>query len=125
MRWLFAAFLIAHSLVHIAVWTSQRVAVEQGTTPDHSWLLGTQHAAVAAMTYVTVALFALAGGALVFQAEIWRELTVVAAAVSLLLVALFPEGIAGAWVVAPVAIDVGLIAGIVWLDWPSKAMVGV
>ena len=43
-----------------------------------------------------VALFTFAGGALILQIDAWREITVAAAAVSLLLVALFPEAILNA-----------------------------
>jgi hypothetical protein len=125
LRWLFAGFLIAHGLVHIAVWASQKASVAQGTTPDHSWLLGDRHSVVIALTYVTVGLFAVAGGALILQMELWRVATVVAASVSLTLIALFPAAILSGWIIAPVGIDAALIAGIVWLDWPSRAMVGV
>jgi hypothetical protein len=48
-------------------------------------------------------------------------MTVVAAGASLLLVVLFPGAILNAWLIAPVAINVGLIAGIVWFSWPTRA----
>jgi hypothetical protein len=125
LRWLLAAFLIAHGFVHITVWANQKATTAQGTTPDHSWLLGDQHSIVIALTYATVALFAVAGGALILHMEAWRIITVVAAGISLLLVALFPEAILNGWIVAPVAIDLSLIAGLLWLEWPSRTMVGV
>lgn len=123
LRWLVAGLLLAHGLVHIAVWTSSKVAEGQGSTPDRSWILGTQHTLVIGMTYVVVGLFALAAGALLFQAAWWPQMTVVAAAASLLLVALFPAAIVGPWIVAPIAINVALIAA-VWLSWPESLMTG-
>ena len=65
----------------------------------------------------------LAGGALLFQAAWWPQMTVVAASASLLLVALFPGAIVGPWIVAPIAINVALIAG-VWLSWPESLLTG-
>lgn len=41
-RVLFAAFLVAHGLVHIAVWGSTTAAEAQGTGPAHSRLIGDQ-----------------------------------------------------------------------------------
>jgi hypothetical protein len=123
LRWLVAGLLVAHGLVHIAVWASAKVAEGQGSTPDRSWILGTQHSLVLGMTYLVVALFAVAGVALVFQVGWWPQMTVVAAGASLLLVALFPGAIVGPWIVAPIAINVTLIAA-VWLSWPESLMTG-
>jgi hypothetical protein len=125
VRWILAGFLVAHGLVHITVWASAKTADAQGTHPEHSWLLGEQHSAVVALTYAAVGLFALAGGALILQFELWRWITVVASGVSLLLVALFPAAILGPWIVAPLAIDIGLMVSILSFAWPSKTMVGV
>jgi hypothetical protein len=62
-----------------------------------------------------VSLFALAGFGLLFHAGWWGPMTVVV---------LFPGAILNAWVVAPVTINVGLIAGIVWFSWPTRAAFG-
>jgi hypothetical protein len=123
LRWVVAGLLVAHGLVHIAVWASTKVAEGQGSIPDRSWILGTQHSLVLGMTDLVVALFALAGVALLFQAGWWPQLTVASASASLLLVALFPGAIVGPWIVAPIAINVALIAA-VWLSWPESLMTG-
>ena len=122
MKWLLAGLLVAHGFVHITVWASAKAATEQGTTPDHSWVLGDQHSIVIGLTYLVVALFAAAAGALLLEAEWWRQAAVMAAATSLLLVALFPGALLGPWIVAPVAIDVALIVAIIWLQWPRSLM---
>jgi hypothetical protein len=64
-------------------------------------------------------LFALAGVGLLFHAGWWGPMTLVAASVSLLLVVLFPGAILSAWIVAPVVINVGLVA-VVWFQWPRS-----
>ena len=124
IRWALAGFLVAHGLVHIAVWGSSKAAQAQGTNPSHSWILGDQHSLVIGLMVAAVSLFALAGFGLLFHAGWWGPMTVVAAGVSLLLVVLFPGAILNAWVVAPVTINVGLIAGIVWFSWPTRAAFG-
>jgi hypothetical protein len=122
MRWLLGGFLIAHGFVHIVVWASQKAALRQGTRPDHSWLFGDQHSAVITVTYTVAGLFALAGGALILHMDLWRVMTVAGAALSLLLVGLFPEAILNAWIVAPVGIDVALVTSILWFAWPTKGV---
>jgi hypothetical protein len=124
LRLLFAAFLVAHGLVHIAVWTSARTAQAQGTHPDHSWILGDRHSLVVGLTYAVVVLFVVGGIALLFGATWWVPLAIAASAMSILLVALFPGAIAGPWIIAPLAIDVGLIATLVGSTWPVADLPG-
>jgi hypothetical protein len=121
LRWVFAGLLAAHGFVHITVWASAKVATDQGTNPDHSWAIGDQHSVVISLTYLVVALFALAATAVLFQAEWWQLMTVAAASASLLLVAVFPAALLGPWIVAPVAINLAIIAA-VWLEWPRSLM---
>jgi hypothetical protein len=123
LRWLVAGLLVAHGLVHITVWASAKVAEAQGTTPDRSWVLGRQHSLVLGFTYLVVALFAVAAGALLFQAAWWPQMTVAAASASLLLVALFPGALQGPWILMPIAINAGLILA-VWLSWPGSLLTG-
>jgi hypothetical protein len=121
LRWLFAGLLVAHGFVHITVWANAKVAREQGTNSDHSWVIGDQHAVVIGLTYLVVSLFVLAAGAMLFQAAWAPMMAVVAPGASLLLVALFPRAILGPWIVAPVGINLAIIAA-VWLQWPTSLM---
>jgi hypothetical protein len=70
-----------------------------------------------------MALFAVAAVGLAVQVVWWGPMAVAAAGVSVVLVTLFPAAIADAWIVAPMAIDVAVIAGVVWFDMPVQ-MVG-
>jgi hypothetical protein len=124
LRLLFAGFLVAHGLVHIAVWTSAKTAEAQGTHPDHSWILGDRHHLVVSLTYAVVALSVVAGLALLFEATWWVSIAIAASALSILLVALFPGAIAGPWIIAPLAIDLGLIATLVGSTWPVADLPG-
>ncbi|HEU4539950.1 MAG TPA: hypothetical protein VFR23_02380 [Jiangellaceae bacterium] len=78
-----------------------------------------RHGLMVAATWLLV----LAALGLLLLAGWWGPMTVMAASVSLLLVVLFPEAAANAWLIAPVAI-IGLIVGVVWFSWPSREVFG-
>jgi hypothetical protein len=117
------AFLIAHGLVHIAVWGTSKPL--EGTDPSHSWLLGDNRSLALGLMVGATALFVLTGVLLLFHTEWWQTLALIAGGVSLLLVVLFPAAIPGAWVIAPTAIDAAIIASIVWLEWPTELLARV
>jgi hypothetical protein len=117
------AFLVAHGLVHIAVWGTSKPL--EGTNPGHSWLLGDNRSMAIALMTAATGLFVFTGVLLLFHAAWWQTLAVVSGGVSLLLVAVFPAAIPGAWLIAPVTINAGIIASIVWLDWPSELLARV
>jgi hypothetical protein len=117
------AFLIAHGLVHIAVWGTSKPL--EGTDPGHSWLLGHNRSLALGLMVGATALFLVTGVLLLFHAEWWQTLALIAGGVSLLLVALFPAAIPGAWLMAPTAIDAGIMASILWLQWPSELLARV
>lgn len=123
-RWLLVLFLFAHGWVHLVVWGMVPAIPTQAANPGHSWVLGDRRPVARALTALTMALFAVAAVGLVVQAAWWGPAAVAAAGVSVLLVALFPAAIANAWIVAPLAIDLAVIIAVVWLDWPTQAMVG-
>lgn len=124
VRWVLIVFLIAHAVVHLNLWVSKSVAAP-GAEPTRSWLFGDQPAVAAGMAVATAALFAVAALGLIVRAGWWGSLTVLASGASLALTALFPAAFKPAgWVLAPVAIDVGLIMGVVLFSWPSRAAFG-
>jgi hypothetical protein len=124
LRWVLIVFLIAHGVVHINVWVS-KIMASQGTNPSHSWLLGDQRTVATGLAVAAASLFALAGAGLLFRTGWWGPATVIAAGVSLMLTALFPDPFKPSpWLIAPVAIDLGLIAGVVWFSWPTRAVFG-
>src|SRR4026207_1011810 len=62
-RFLFIAFLIAHGLVHLAIWLMPKPPGQKAPfDPDHSWLLGDQKT-VAVVLAVAAAAVLMAGGA--------------------------------------------------------------
>lgn len=122
-RWVLVALLLAHGWVHLVVRGMVPAIPTQAASPSHSWLLGDRRPLARGLTALTVALFAVAAVGLALQAAWWGPMAVAAAGVSVLLVALFPAAIANAWIVAPLAIDAAVIAGVVWFDMPVQ-MVG-
>ena len=120
-RFLFIGFLIAHGLVHLAIWLMPKPADEKAPfDPDHSWLLGDQKA-VAVVLAVTAAALLVGGGlGLWSHAGWWRSVAAIGLATSLgLMVVYFTP-----WYLVIGAINAALIVGIVWLAWPTKPMVG-
>ena len=123
-RWVLVAVLLAHGWVHLVVWGMVPAIPTQATNLSHSWLLGDRRPLARGLTALTMALFAVAAVGLAVQAAWWGPAAVAAAGVSVVLVALFPAAIANPWIVAPVAIDVAVIAAVVWSDWPAQMVVG-
>lgn len=121
MRVAFGAFLFAHGLIHAAIWTAPKPKDQSGPfDPGHSWLLGDRRSVAAALALAAAVLFVASGVGVWASAGWWGPVTVVGSAVSLLLIALFFN----AWLTLAVALDVGVIVGVVWLDWPSSAALG-
>ena len=120
-RFIFIAFLIAHGLVHLAIWLMPKPADQKAPfDPDHSWLLGEQKT-MAVLLAVTAAALLVAGGfGLWAHAGWWRSVAVIglAASFSLMVVYFNP------WYLFIEGVNAALIVGIVWLTWPSKTMVG-
>jgi hypothetical protein len=120
-RFLFIGCLIAHGLVHLAIWLLPKPADQKAPfDPNHSWVLGDQRT-VAVILAVTAAGLLIAGGlGLCVHADWWRAVAAIGLAASLGLMIVYFNP----WYLFIEAVNAGLIAGIVGLAWPSKAMVG-
>jgi hypothetical protein len=120
-RFLFIAFLIAHGAIHVAIWATPKPKDQNAPfDPSHSWLLGTQRGLARVVALAAAALLVAAGIGLWAHAEWWRPVAVVGLAVSFALMVFFFNP----WFLFIQAINAALIVSIVWLDWPSRAMVG-
>jgi hypothetical protein len=120
-RFLFIAFLIAHAGIHAAIWATP--AAKDPKAPfdaGHSWLLGSQRGLAIILALTAAALLAAAGIGLWAHAEWWRSVAVVGLAVSFGLMVLYFNP----WFLLIQAVNAGLIVGLLWVDWPSKSMVG-
>jgi hypothetical protein len=109
-RLLFIVFLVLHGAIQAA----------QATGGGQSWLIGDRKALAAVSTLAAGALFVVAGIGLWAHAGWWRPVTVAAAVISLMYFVVFFNPL----ILLGMAIDVGLIIAIVWLDWPTQSMVG-
>lgn len=120
-RFLFIGFLIAHALVHLAIWLMPKPSGEKVPfDPDHSWLLGDQKT-VAVLLAVTAAVLLMAGGlGLWAHAGWWRSVAAIGLAASFGLIVVYFNP----WYLFIEGVNAALIVGIVWLTWPSKTMVG-
>lgn len=98
-------FLVAHGLVHLAVW----VAPPPPDVPfdsRRSWLLGDVRSLVRTLAIAACAVFVLAGVLVIAAADVGATLALVGAAISLALVLLTFNR----WFVFAVAINAAIIA---------------
>ena len=89
-RFLFISFLIAHGLVHLAIWLVPKPA--DGKVPfdvSHSWVLGDLKQLAVFLAVVAAALLVGGGVGLWAHAEWWRGVAVVGLAVSFGLMVLY------------------------------------
>ena len=132
VRLVFGGFLIAHGLIHAAIWLPQAFGVRAAADPHApfdpgvSWILSGLGDGGVRWLSVMLALVAafgfVAGGAGLFaQQGWWRTMTVSAAVVSLALLVVYFDP----WLSAAVLLDLALLASIGWAQWPSAAQVGV
>jgi hypothetical protein len=120
-RFLFIAFLIAHGGVHVAIWATPKPKDQKVPfDASHSWVFGSQRSLALVLALVAAALLVAAGIGLWAQGEWWRPVAVVGLATSLGLMVLYFHP----WFLFIQAVNAGLILGLVWLDWPSRSMVG-
>ena len=89
-RFLFISFLIAHGLMHLAIWLVPKPA--DGKVPfdvSHSWVLGDLKPLAVFLAVVAAALLVGGGVGLWAHAEWWRGVAVVGLAVSFGLMVLY------------------------------------
>jgi hypothetical protein len=120
-RFLFIGFLIAHGLVHLAIWLMPKPAEQKAPfDPDHSWLLGDQKT-VAVLLAVIAAVLLMAGGlGLWAHAGWWRSVAAIGLAASFGLMVVYFNP----WYLFIEGVNAALIVSIIWLTWPSETMVG-
>lgn len=118
-RFLFIGFLIAHGAVHLAIWATPP-APDAPFDPARSWLWGSQRSVALTLAVVIGLVLVASGIGLWVGADWWRPAAVVGLAGSLGLMILFFHP----WFLFIEAVNAALIVGLVWLDWPSPALVG-
>ncbi|HEY5984985.1 MAG TPA: hypothetical protein VIV12_01190, partial [Streptosporangiaceae bacterium] len=111
---------IAHGLVHVAVWAPKYDPEKLPFDASHSWLLGDQRPLARVLAFFAAAILIVAGIALLAQGGWWRPTVVVGLSVSAALLVLYFNR----WYLFILAVNLALIVGIAWMDWPSTSTVG-
>ena len=119
-RFVFVAFLLAHGGIHLAMWIPQPKA-DAPFDAGRSWLLGNQRPLALVFAGAIAVTLVAAGIGLWAHAGWWRAAGVVGLAGSLGLMILFFR----TWFLPIQVVNAGLLIGLLWLEWPSEAMVGV
>ena len=119
-RVLLVGFLIAHGLVHVALWAPKYDPETAPFDASHSWLIGDRRRLAQVLAFSAAAVLVLAGLALGVHGSWWRPTAVVGLTVSTALLLLYFNS----WYLFILAVNGALIVGITWLDWPSTSTVG-
>jgi hypothetical protein len=104
MEVLAGLFLIAHGLVHLAVWIPEPKD-HTPFDPHHSWLLGDAASLSKALAVISCALFVPAGVLVLAGAGLGAALAIAGAGVSLLLVLLTAQP----WFAFAAAINIAIV----------------
>ena len=120
LRLVLIGFLIAHGLVHVAMWAPKYDPETAPFDPSHSWLLGDQRSWARFFAFVAAALLVVAGVGLAVHGEWWRPTAVIGFGVSSVLLLFYFN----AWYLFILAVNTALIVGIALMDWPSKSTLG-
>ena len=118
-----AAFLVAHGLVHAAIYAAVKPADGKAPfDPSRSWALAAAHVdpsitreASVRLAWITAGLFSLAGGALLVDMALWATVASGAAVVGLLLKVTWFHP----WLTVGVLLDVGIVWATV-SQWPPS-----
>lgn len=120
-RLLFIGFLIAHGLVHLAIWLTPKPNDQtMPFDPSHSWLVGDRRGLAVTVVVAAAVILVAAGLGLWVHADWWRGAAVIGLAMSFGLMVLYFTP----WYLFIETVNAALIVGLVCLTWPSKTMVG-
>jgi hypothetical protein len=120
LRWLLIGFFVAHGLVHVAIWAPKYDPEKAAFDASHSWLIGDQRPLALVLAFAAAAILVVAGIALWAHGEWWRPTAVVGLSVSTVLLLLYFTP----WYLIILSVNIALIVGIAFMDWPSKMTVG-
>lgn len=120
LRWLLIGFLIAHGLVHVAIWAPKYDPEKVAFEASHSWLIGDQRPLARVLAFAAAALLVLAGIALWAHGGWWRPTAVLGLSVSTVLLLLYFNP----WYLFILPVNIALIVGIAFMEWPAKTTVG-
>lgn len=120
LRVFLIAFLIAHGLVHVAIWAPKYEPEKGAFDPSHSWLIGDERPLAQVLAFSAAAILVVAGIALWAHGGWWRPTAVVGLSVSTALLLLYFTP----WYLLILPVNVALIVGIAFMDWPAQTTVG-
>jgi hypothetical protein len=119
IRILVGGFLIAHGLVHLAVWATPK-PTGGSFDPSHSWLLGSAKGLSVVIAALATVILVSGGVALFAHAGVWRPLVIGGLAISLLLDLLYFNP----WFSFITVVNAGLLLALIGAHWPSSGSVG-
>jgi sulfite exporter TauE/SafE len=104
----------------VAIWTPRYDPEEAAFDASHSWLIGDRRPLAQVLAFAAAALLIVAGIALWAHGGWWRPTAVVGLGVSTVLLLLYFTP----WYLIILPVNIALIVGIAFMDWPAKTTVG-
>ena len=130
IRYGLALVVFAHGVGHVLFLVPALGIANWADQTGHSWLLSGvigdgATRAIASLTWAAViALFVACVGGFVAGTDWWRGITVSAAILSIVGVAVFWDGIATGSALFALAADVVIVAALLLANWPSTELAG-
>lgn len=128
-RLILALVLVAHGIGHV-LFLAPCLGFTQWGQSAHSWLLtrivgDVPTRAIGGLLWLVVIVGLMAAGVgLLGQQSWWRTLAVGSAGVSLLALILFAGGIGTQPLLSAALMDIAILVALLWVQWPSAALVG-
>jgi hypothetical protein len=127
-RLILGLFLVAHGLVHAAMWLAPPPRGGDGVPfdPKHSWLLSSlvndEAVRILSIVLATTAAIGFVGGGVGLLAHQgwWRLPVIGAAAVGLVLIGLYFHP----WLSAGLGLEAAILLSLLWANWPSQDLAG-
>ena len=129
LRTLLSIVIIAHGAGHFLL-LAPCVGLAEWGQAAHSWLLTSLAGEVTTRVvggFLWVAViggFSAAGAGLLGQRSWWRAAAVSAAVVSLLALVIFASGTETQPLLSAAAMDVAVLVALLWIHWPTAALIG-
>jgi hypothetical protein len=104
----------------VAIWAPKYDPAKARFDASHSWLIGDQRLLAQVLAFAAATILILAGIALWSHGGWWRPTAVGGLGVSTVLLLLYFNP----WYLFILGVNIALIVGIAFMDWPAKTTVG-
>lgn len=129
IRWIIALAIAAHGIGHTLFFAVTSGLMKVAGADGGTWLLpnatgGAVRAIGAALWLLVTVGFVASAVGIVSASPWWRNLVIIAAIVSLVLLVLFWNGLGRSWVINAAIFNLVVLAALLIFKWPPVSVVG-